>query len=159
MWLNEVLRSLRFPTKQQDIIWLKRRQKTNPSTIAEKLQVSRPYISKAQRIAEQRIERLLRNTANVMRIEVSNLSGKYGFAIGYSPMHKSKTYITYSPSYGVNTWFDHVGPCEECEKNDECHRILQVLAEEWQVQIPISIPPTEAAAHLFDNVMERLNWS
>ncbi|MGY5881291.1 MAG: hypothetical protein RTV31_13645 [Candidatus Thorarchaeota archaeon] len=153
-----MFRSLRFPTKQQNIIWLKRRQKINPSTIAEKLQVSRPYISKAQRVAEQRIERLLRNTANVMRIEVSNLSGKYGFAIGYSPMHKSKTYITYSPSYGVHTWFDHVGPCDECEKNDECHRILQMLAEEWQVLIPMSVPPTEAASYLFDNVMERLDW-
>ena len=159
MGLNEILRSLRFPTKQQDIIWLKRRQKTSPSAIAENLQVSRPYISKAQRVAEQRIERLLRNTANVSRIEISNLSGKYGFAIGYSPMHKSKTYITYSPSHGVHTWFDHIGPCDECEKNDECHRILWMLAEEWQVQIPVSDPATEAAAYLFENIMERLNWS
>jgi hypothetical protein len=153
-----MFRSLRFPTKQQNIIWLKRRQKTNPSAIAEKLQVSRPYISKAQRIAEQRIERLLNNTANVMRISVSNLSGKYGFAVGYSPMHKSKTYITYSPTYGVNTWFDHVGPCDVCEKDDECRAILQTLAKEWQVRIPVSVLLTEAAAYLFDNIMKRLNW-
>lgn len=154
-----VFGSLRFPTKQQNIIWLKRRQKINPSVMAEKLKVSRPYISKAQRIAEQRIERLLRNTASITRIEVSNLSGKYGFAFGYSTMHKSKTYITYSPSYGIHTWFDHVGPCNDCEKNDECHRILQKLSEEWQVQIPANIPPTAAAIFLFDKVMKRLNWS
>ncbi|MGY5876916.1 MAG: hypothetical protein RTU30_14295 [Candidatus Thorarchaeota archaeon] len=149
---------MRLPTKQQDIIWLKRRQKTNPSTIAKKLRVSRPYISKAQRIAEQRIEQLLQNTANVMRIDLSNLSGKFGFAVGYSPMHKSKTYITYSPKHGVQTWFDHVGPCEICEKNDECNSILDVLAEEWQILIP-SGPPTEVAAHLFSKIMEQLNWS
>ncbi|MGY5852602.1 MAG: hypothetical protein RTU92_03460 [Candidatus Thorarchaeota archaeon] len=156
--MSKLFRALRFPTKQQDIIWLKRRQKTNPSTIAKKLRVSRPYISKAQRVAEQRIERLLQNTASVMRIDLSNLSGKFGFAVGYSSMHKSKTYITYSPSHGVQTWFDHVGPCETCEKIDECNSILDVLAEEWQILIP-SGPPTERAAHLFSKIMERLNWS
>ena len=154
-----MFRSLRFPTKQQNTIWLARRQKANPSAIADKLQVSRAYISKAQRIAEQRIERLLKNTVNVMRIRVSHLSGKYGFAIGYSPMHKSKTYITYSPDYGVHTWFDHVGPCDSCEKSEECHQILLGLAEEWQIQMPEGVPPTEAAAYLFASIIRQLNWS
>ncbi len=73
-------------------------------------------------------------------------------------MHKSKTYITYSPSHGVQTWFDHVGSCETCEKKDECTNILGVLAEEWQIVVPEG-PPTETASFLFGKIMERLNWS
>ncbi|MCK4484779.1 MAG: hypothetical protein KAU89_08135 [Candidatus Thorarchaeota archaeon] len=148
----------RYPTKKQGVIWLKRRQNVLPSVIAQELDVSRPFVSKAQRIAEQRIEKLLTNAAFTNRIKVAHMSGKYGFAVGYCPTHKTDTYITYSPSIGVQIWFDHEGECGNCSERLECARIVRNLAREWEVPIPKNMIPTKAAKKLFEAIMRRLKW-
>ncbi|MCK5239510.1 MAG: sigma-70 family RNA polymerase sigma factor, partial [Candidatus Thorarchaeota archaeon] len=62
------MKSFRFPTKQQELIWLKRRQEIPPSQIARELKVSPPLVSKAQRIAKSRVEQVLLHTASTNRI-------------------------------------------------------------------------------------------
>ena len=149
----------RYPTKKQGIIWLKRRQKIRPSKIAEELKVSRPFVSKAQRIAEARIKKLLLHTAATTRIQVRHLSAHYGIAQGYSPAHQSETYLVYSPKLGVQTWFIHKGECGNCTQLSECTQTLQHLAKEWEIQIPKDSPPTKVALHLFTTIKRRLKWS
>ncbi|MHA3961990.1 MAG: hypothetical protein AM325_000505 [Candidatus Thorarchaeota archaeon SMTZ1-45] len=150
--------SFRYPTKKQNLIWLKRRQKIAPSVIAQELQVSRPFVSQAQRIAEQRIKKLLLNAAQVNRIKIHNVSTRYGFALGFCPANNARTFITYSPDYRVQVWFDHEGDCSNCEEETECGRILRGLAEEWNIGIPIGMPPTRIAKILFERIIERLGW-
>ncbi|MCK5151794.1 MAG: hypothetical protein KAQ65_08135, partial [Candidatus Thorarchaeota archaeon] len=50
---------LRYPSEKQAKIWLKRRQGIAPSVIAQKMKVSRAYVSKSLKQAENRIEVLL----------------------------------------------------------------------------------------------------
>jgi hypothetical protein len=150
--------SFRYPTKKQNLIWLKRRQKTPPSIIAKELGVSRPFVSQAQRIAEQRIKKLLLNAAQVNRVKIHDMSSEYGFAQGFCPATNARTYITYSPDYRVHIWFDHEGDCSSCEEESECARILQGLAKEWNIGLPINLPPTKIARTLFDKIIERLGW-
>jgi hypothetical protein len=154
------MRSLRFkfPTKQQEFIWQRRRQEIPPSVIAQELDVSRALVSKAQRIAEKRVEKILSYAASTNRIEIRHISPRYGFAVGNSPVNKSKTYIVYSPTLGTQVWFSHEGNCENCSERSVCEKILRTLAAEWGDPIPEDLPPTDAVESLFIALMRRLKW-
>jgi hypothetical protein len=154
----KIFNSFRYPTKIQATIWLQRRQEIEPSKIAKQLAVSRPFVSKAQRIAEERIEKLLIHTAHVNRIQVRNLSSKYGFAVGFCSAYNTDTYILYSPTIGLQTWFDHSGDCGSCSVRKECLDTLHQLAQEWGIPFNDRLLPTDLAAHLFGVIMRRLKW-
>jgi len=120
--------------------------------------VSRPFVSKAQRIAEARIDKLLRHAASINRIKIRNISTYYGIAVGYCPAYDTDTYILYSPKIGIQTWFAHTGDCGTCDQHDQCTDTLQQLAEEWKIPIPDDRPPTDLSIYLFDAIMRRLKW-
>jgi hypothetical protein len=150
--------SFRYPTRRQNQIWMKRRLKIPPSVIAEELKVSRPFVSQAQRIAEQRIKKLIIIAAEMNRIQIENISPQYGFAIGYNPASETRSYITYSPEYRIQVWFDHEGDCQKCELASECDKILRGLAVEWGFSLARNVQPTQAAKILFEKIMGRLGW-
>ena len=150
--------NFRYPTKRQTQVWLRRRKKVAPSEIAKELKVSRPFVSKAHRIARQRVSNLLKNAAAINRITLSNSSPDHGFAVGYCPGTGATSYITFSPRFGVHVWFDHEGDCSECSESSECWRILTDLAEDWRVSIPTDVHPTDFASMLFKRMMETLRW-
>jgi hypothetical protein len=137
---------------------MKRRLKIPPSIIAEELKVSRPFVSQAQRIAEQRIKKLMITAAEMNRIQIENISPQYGFATGYNPASETRSYITYSPEYRIQVWFDHEGDCQKCELASECNKILRGLAVEWGFSMPKDLPPTEIAKFLFERIIGRLGW-
>lgn len=150
--------SLRYPTKQQGVVWLKRRQKVPPSMIAKEMKVSRPYITKAQRTAEGRIEKLMRHTASVNRITIKRMSPTYGLAVGFCPSYNSDAYITFSPNHGLQVWYDHIGDCESCEEKSSCEQVLRNLADEWEIDIQENVQPTLLAKTLFSEILRRLKW-
>jgi hypothetical protein len=150
--------NLRYPTPQQGLIWLRRKQKIRPWEIAKELNVSRPFVSKAQRIAEARIDKLLRHAASISRIKVRHINTRYGIAVGFCPAYNTDTYILYSPKIGIQTWFAHQGDCGNCDQLDQCKHTLHQLAEEWEVPIPDDRPPTDLSVYLFDVIMRRLKW-
>ncbi|MFX0078263.1 MAG: hypothetical protein ACFE8O_03400 [Candidatus Hermodarchaeota archaeon] len=150
--------SLRYPSATQGKIWLQRRQNIPPSKIADQLEVSRPFVSKAQRIAESRIGTLLEHAASINRVQIRHISTSYGIAIGYSAPYDSDAYILYSPSIGVQIWFDHEGQCETCSQLVECKQTLLKLAEEWEISIDAEDLPNDMALHLFETIMRRLKW-
>ncbi len=149
----------RFPTKRQEFIWQKRRQEIPPSAIARELKVSRALVSKTQRIAEVRIERILLHSASANRINIEHISPRYGFAVGYCPANKSPTYIVYSPALGTQLWFSHGGNCGSCSEQSVCEKTIHTLAHEWNLPLPKGIPATDAAEELFMAIMRRLKWS
>jgi hypothetical protein len=150
---------LRFPTPKQGLIWLKRRQNILPSDIASELNVSRPFVSKAQRIAEERIGDLLKHAAHVNRVKLRYLSPEYGFAVGYCAANQMDTFILYSPKIGLQTWFDHDGVCGSCAELAECTETLTQLSQEWKISLNGKKTPSEMAAHLFGTIMGRLKWT
>ncbi|UCB52728.1 MAG: hypothetical protein JSV10_01145 [Candidatus Zixiibacteriota bacterium] len=149
---------LRYPTKQQGIIWLRRRQKEKPSEIAKDLKVSRPFVTMSQKIAEDRIDKLLHHTATVNRIKIEHLSTRYGIAEGYCHANDSQTYITYSPKSGVLNWYEHIGDCGTCDIENQCKEVLHTLAEEWEIPAPPNMSPTELSEYLFNIIRRRLKW-
>ncbi|MFX1318890.1 MAG: hypothetical protein ACFE9D_07710 [Promethearchaeota archaeon] len=149
--------SFRYPTPKQGLIWLKRRQQVRPSVIAKELDVSRPFVSKTQQRAEARIKKLLEHAAAINRVEVKHLNPRHGIVVGYCPATQTDTYITYSPTLGIHTWFSHTGDCASCAQNMECEKTLRQLAAEWEINLPDNQPPTEIALHLFNTILKRLN--
>jgi hypothetical protein len=148
----------KFPTEQQEFIWQRRRRNIPPSVIAQEMNVSRALVSKAQRIAEERIRKILMYTGSAYRVEIQHISPRYGFAVGHSPSNRTKTYIVYSTTLGTQVWFDHEGDCENCRERSICEKILHTLATEWGFPIPKDLPPTEAVEELFIKLMRRLRW-
>jgi hypothetical protein len=150
--------SLRYPTPKQNWIWSQRRQNIRPSEIAKELQVSRPFISKEQRIAESRIKKLLQHAASINRIEINQISTRFGIALGYCRANQTDTYILYSPSIGVQTWFAHSGTCGNCEEYADCETTLKTLAKEWDIPVKEGLAPTDLAIYLFQTIRRRLKW-
>ncbi|MFW9794193.1 MAG: hypothetical protein ACFFEE_07825 [Candidatus Thorarchaeota archaeon] len=150
--------TLRYPTPKQGLIWLKRRQKVKPSKIAKEFDVSRPFVSQAQRIAEGRIRDLLNYTASTNRIKLQNISSEYGFAVGFCPAQNMDAYILYSPSIGIQVWFDHEGECDACSDSQECEETLTQLAAEWEIPLTKDLPPSKLSGYLFGTIMRRLEW-
>ena len=153
-----VFRNLRYPTKQQSIIWLRRRQNERPSEIAKDLKVSRPYVSMEQKKAEKRIKKLIEHSASANRVKIDRLSARYGIAEGYSHAYDSPTYIIFSSKIGVQNWYVHQGNCGTCDLEDQCTETLRTLAEEWEIGIPPGMPPTELGVYLFETIRRRLKW-
>ncbi|MHA3963513.1 MAG: hypothetical protein AM325_008225 [Candidatus Thorarchaeota archaeon SMTZ1-45] len=150
--------TLRYPTKQQNLIWLRRRQKDRPSEIANDLNVSRPHVTMEQKRAEDRIQKLIEHAASVNRVKIEHMSARYGIAEGYCHAYDSKTYIIYSPKIGVQNWYVHEGNCGTCDLEDQCKETLRTLAEEWEIGIPPGMPPTELGVYLFERIRRRLKW-
>ena len=150
--------NLRYPTKQQGLIWLRRRQKEKPSVIAKDMKVSRPFVTMAQKRAESRIDKLLQHAASINRVKIEHLNAKYGIVKGYCHTHDATTYIVYSPTIGLRTWYVHKGDCGTCEILDQCRNTLQTLGEEWEIPLPDDKPPTELANYLFGIILRRLKW-
>ncbi|MHA2603501.1 MAG: hypothetical protein AM324_015380 [Candidatus Thorarchaeota archaeon SMTZ1-83] len=145
-----VFPTLRYPTKQQTLIWLRRRQKDRPSEIAKDLKLSRPFVSMEQKTAENRIKKLIEHTASVNRVKIDRLSARYGIAEGYCHAYDSPTYIIFSPKIGVQNWYVHEGECGTCDLEAQCTETLRTLAEEWEIGIPPGMPPTELGVYLFE---------
>ena len=150
--------TLRYPTKQQNLIWLRRRQKDRPSEIAKDLRMSRPYVSIEQNKAENRIKNLIEHAASVNRVKIQRMSAQYGIAEGYCHSNNSQTYITYSPKIGVLNWYDHIGDCGNCDIGDQCKEALCTLAEEWEIHASPDMSPTELSEYLFNIIRRRLKW-
>jgi len=150
--------TLRYPTKQQNLIWLRRRRKDRPSEIAKDLRMSRPYVSIEQKKAEQRIKKLMEHAASVNRVKIRRLSARYGIVEGYCHANDSQTYITYSPKIGVLNWYEHTGDCGTCDIERQCKEALHTLAEEWEIPVPPNMPPTKLSEHLFNSIRRKLKW-
>ncbi len=150
--------SLRYPSAKQNWIWSQRRRNVKPSDLAEELNVSRPFISKEQRIAEQRIKKLIEHTAATNRITIHNISPHYGIATGYCSASQTNVYIIYSPQIGLQTWFAHKGECKGCSDYPKCEATLTTLAQEWDIDPPPDLAPTDLAILLFQTIMRRLKW-
>jgi len=153
-----MFRTLRYPTKQQNLIWLRRRQKDRPSDIAKDLRMSRPYVSIEQKKAEDRIKKLMEHAASVNRVTIKRMSARYGIAEGHCHANDSRTYITYSPKIGVLNWYEHIGDCGTCDITNQCEDFLQTLAKEWEIPAPKDMPPTELSKYLFNTIRGRLKW-
>jgi hypothetical protein len=149
----------KFLTRRQESIWQKSRQEIAPSAIARELEVSRPLVSKTQRIAEGKVERILLHCASTNRIKIRHISPRHGFAVGYCALNKSDTYIVYSPAIGTQVWFKHEGSCNGCSEQSICEKIVRTIAHEWNLPVTKGMPPTEAAEELFIAIMRYLEWS
>jgi len=150
--------TLRYPTKKQNLIWLRRRQNDRPSEIAKDLKVSRPFVSMEQKEAESRIKKLIEHTASANRVKIDRLSARYGIAEGYCHAYDAQTYIFYSPKIGVQNWYVHQGHCGTCDLEDQCKETLRTLAEEWEIGIPPNMSPTELGVYLVETIRRRLKW-
>ena len=96
--------------------------------------------------------------SKVNMIDIRNLSSEYGIAVGYCHEFGSDTYITYSSTMGVRTWFSHRGNCRNCSKFVDCKQVIQNLSKEWKIPLPKNKQPTLQGDFLFKEIKRRLKW-
>lgn len=149
---------LKYPSGQEGKIWLWRRKGIAPSEIADKLNVSRAYVSKALRKAEKKIELLLDHAAQINRVKLHHISAEHGLAVGYCAAYKSETVISYSPRMGIQVWFDHRGDCDSCSDFGDCVTLISSLSKEWEVPIARNAGPVDVIPDLFNAIFKRLEW-
>ncbi len=95
-------RKARYPTDKQVQIWNLKRENFTGKEIAKKLNADPGFVSRSLKEANTRIKGLLENVARMNKIKLDLLNEELGVARGHSHMFNIKTYITFSPTNGIN---------------------------------------------------------
>jgi hypothetical protein len=146
-------RKSKFPTNAQIEIWILNRNKETGRAIAKQKNVTPAFVSKTLKEANNRIKDLLESSANANKIKLDFINVKLGFARGQSQMLNVKTFITFSPSNGVQVWYEHKGDCANCEVYDECRSALLQEFKERNLKIDSpTLAPTDLGEKLFEEL-------
>jgi hypothetical protein len=149
--------SPRYPSTLQMEIWQLKRTKLTGKQIAYRKQISHAAVSKTLKEANKRVISLLENGARMNKIHLNLISAKLGFARGYSHVFKVRAYLTYSPTNGVNVWYEHKGVCENCEDFVNCRKLLLLEYKERDMKVPNNaLRPTTLGEILFLELEEML---
>ncbi|MFX0125784.1 MAG: hypothetical protein ACFFAE_19335 [Candidatus Hodarchaeota archaeon] len=146
-------RQIKYPTKTQIEIWILNRNQMTGREIAAKRHVTPGMVSKTLSEANNRIEGLLQNVAQMNKITLEIISPQIGYARGISHMFDVTAYITFSPKNGVQVWYEHKGSCVQCEKYSFCRDIILQEFKERNIRIHNpSLRPTD----LIEKLITRL---
>ena len=144
-----------YPTKTQVELWFLKRCKHSGIKIAKQKNISPAFVSKALKEANKRITSILQETARTNKITLDLRSSELGFARGHSRMFDLKAYITFSPTNGVQVWYDHKGDCATCEDFDECRKNLFQEYKERNITLKNPVQrPTDLGEYLFKTLEE-----
>ncbi|MHA2105466.1 MAG: hypothetical protein ACW981_18735 [Candidatus Hodarchaeales archaeon] len=146
-------RKEKYPSEKQLEIWYLNRSQKSGRSIAKQLNVSPAFVSKSLKQGNQRIKVLFENTARSNKIKLDLLDPELGFARGYSHMLDIKAYITFSPTNGIQVWYEDKGDCANCEVFKECRTALLQEFKERNISIA---NPTLAPTNLGDELFKKL---
>ena len=150
-------RKSKYPTDAQLEVWMLTRRQQSGRAIARQKKVSPAFVSQTLKEANHRIKALLENEAKVNKIKLDHLDVALGFARGYSQMLRVKTFLTFSPTNGIQVWYEHKGDCASCELYDECRSALLQEFKERNLKVASpTLAPTDLGEILFDT-LEALN--
>ncbi|MFQ5911319.1 MAG: hypothetical protein ACE5IJ_11470 [Thermoplasmata archaeon] len=148
-------------------VWLSSlKEGLRKSEIAERLGVSPQYVGSTLRAAEAKVSRTLIEIAEANRLQVMKVDPKRGILLGYHPLLKRRTVVTYTTRYGVKVWFWYDNPEREIEQTvfDEdfltrSRRYLLAEAEERGLQLSErdrELPLAELADVIFRRLIPEL---
>ena len=143
----------KFPTEIQVEIWKLNRDKVSGRKIAKEKEVTPAFVSKTLKEASKRIENLMLDHARANKIKLDLVNIELGFARGFSKMLNVKAFITFSPSNGVQVWYEHKGECASCELLDTCRSFLKIEFDERNIKLESeTLAPTDLGEKLFDKL-------
>jgi len=144
-----------YLTPKQRLVWSLKSEGYTEAGIGRKLDITRQTVHKALGVANKKILQALEETAKINRIEIQTVSPTQGYLTGYSLHFNTEAFVTYSPTNGVQIWYEHEGNCKKCKKAKECRDALLVEAKERKIDFGKDVDrmlPSKLAKTLFSKI-------
>ncbi len=119
-----------YLTPKQRQLWDLKSCGIPEATIARKFNITRQTVHQTIDTANLKIAEALEETAKINKIEIQKLTPEKGFLAGYSFHFKTRVFITFSATNGVQVWYKHEGNCEKCKKIETCRNTLLAEAKD-----------------------------
>jgi hypothetical protein len=126
---------------QESIVWQEFQKGKPTSVIAEDREEewNPSYVSRVLNRARKKIVKTLKEHADSHRLDIESLLDYKGLLIGFDYQANSQVYIAYTEKLGVIVWYKHDSYsgklCQECPKEVECSKALNVLIEEYNIEL------------------------
>ena len=147
--------SMGYLTSKQKLVWRLKSEGYTEAGIGRKLDITRQTVHKALNVANQKILEALEETAKINGIEIQAVSPAQGYLTGYSPHFSTGAFVTYSPSNGIQIWYEHEGDCKKCSRAKECRDALLDEAKERKIDFGKDVDkmlPSKLAQALFSKI-------
>jgi hypothetical protein len=144
-----------YLTSKQKLVWRLKSEGFTEAGIGRKLDITRQTVHKALNVANQKVLQALEETAKINRIEIQTVSPTQGYLTGYSSHFNTEAFVTYSPSHGIQIWYEHEGNCNKCRRAKECRDILLKEASERKIDFGEDVDkilPSKLAKILFSKM-------
>jgi hypothetical protein len=144
-----------YLTTKQRLIWGLKNSGIKEAHIARQLDITRQTVHKIIDIANTRIEKSLKEAAELNKIEIKTIDAPKGFLSGYSSQLKTDTFVTFSAKNGIQIWYKHEGNCSKCHRLKICREVLVAEATDRKYLITEDIDqinPLKLADALFSRL-------
>jgi hypothetical protein len=147
-------------SQSQKNIWSLISTGLSVSKIAEKLKTTRQYINQTRITAEAKLSATLLDVAQVNDLQVTKLYPKQAILLGYHPVLKLKSIITYTTCHGLKVWYWHDNPEEVTDPAflNQTRQYLIDIAKERGIEIVEAdkIHPAKLAHTIFSKLVPEL---
>jgi hypothetical protein len=119
--------------------------------------VTRQAVHKALSIIDSKIERAMREAAEVNRLEMRSLNLVEGIMEAFSPAYRVPVIVSLTRANGLRIWYLYEGKCSQCGHSRVCRRLLEAEAEERGIRLTKEdrkLPPTRLALKIFSRYLE-----
>ena len=145
-----------YLTDRQLEIWRLRFRGLSKAEAGRRLGITRQGVFDAEKQSLEKVEKALRDVAQVNRIDIGYIDPMKGILHGYHPSTKNRVIVTFSARNGVQTWHYDQLDCGACKWEDKCRQRLMNEADERGVQLSEEDkekPPSRLAHAIFSSLI------
>ena len=122
-----------YLTDRQLEIWRLLFSGLTKAEVGRRLGITRQGVFDAEKQRLEKVEKALKDVAQVNRIDVDYLDPTRGILHGYYPATQNQVIVTFSARNGVQTWHYEQPNCEECQWEESCKERLLDEADEREI--------------------------
>jgi DNA-binding CsgD family transcriptional regulator len=144
-------------SQTQKTVWHLITKGLDTLAIAEKLHTTRQFVNQTKLAAEAKLSTTLMDIAQANDFQVTKLYPQQGMLLGYHPVLKRKTILTYSTNYGIKVWYWH-NNAEEVTNEEFLHQtrlyLLDVAKERGlEIKDAEKLHPAKLATLIFSKLV------
>jgi len=124
-----------YLTDRQLEIWRLRFGGLSQADVGRHLGITRQGVYDAEKQMLEKVEKALRDVAQVNRIDIDYIDPTRGILHGYHPAMQNRVIVTFSVRNGVQTWHYEQPNCGECQWEESCKERLLDEADERGIDI------------------------
>ena len=149
-----------YLTIRQLEIWRLRFRGLTQAEVGRHLGITRQGVYDTEKIMLEKVEKALRDVAQVNKIDIKYLDPSKGILHGFHPATQNQIIVTFSARNGVQTWHYEQPNCGECQWEVSCKERLLDEADERRINLTKEerqLQASELAHLIFSNAIPGLN--